>query len=379
MSIAKNKILFVDDEPSVLDSLRRILRSYSDVWEATYVSSSEEAWQQLETGKVDLVVLDVKMPEVTGLQLLTRIRHTPATKHIPVVMLTGLSDRALKRKALDLGADDLLNKPIDRHDLTARIRSLLRLKSSLDQLQAQNTFLERRVQERTAELFHSHLDTIWRLSAAVDCFGGTSRNHVMRVGCYSRVIAECMGQHQDFVETLFLAAPFHDIGTIGVPNAILRKPGTLGPAEHAVMQQHCRIGERILRENRKIRTVFTRWTGVSGQSSPGSRQDYLLEMAASVALSHHEHWDGTGYPQALAGENIPWAPRIVAVADAFDTAFCKYPAEDTDYRNDEGIRTIMDEQGHRFCPEVCVAFAEMLPEIRRIQQRFPCYREPQNV
>ncbi len=369
MSTLKKQILFVDDEQPVLDSLRRMLHSQEDVWEMTYVNRPETAWEQLLAGTFDLVVSDVKMPGMSGLQLLTRIQQTASTRDIPVVMLTGMSDRALKREALDLGAADLLNKPVEVEDLTARLRSILRLKSSQDELRAYNQFLERKVQDRTVELFHSRLDIVWRLGEAVEHAHEESGNHVIRVGCFSRAVAEALGLDRHFVETLFLAAPLHDIGKIGIPGAILRKRGALSPAEQAVMEQHCRIGERVLRENSKIRAALSHWRDIGSQFHGEADDNPLLDMAASIALTHHEKWDGTGYPQELRSEKIPLESRIVAISDAFDalTSRCSYGDP---YPEDDGLEILRNEEGSHFDPDVYTAFVTALPEIRSIRQRF---------
>lgn len=208
----KKHILFVDDEQPVLDALRRMLHSYRGVWDITCVDCPEAAWKLLMENPVDVVVADIKMPGMSGLELLERIQQTKHLKDLPVIMLTGLSTRELKRQALSLGAADLLNKPVEPEDLVARLRSVLRLKSYQDELKAHNELLERRVEERTSDLFHARLDIIWRLAKAAEHRDDATGNHVIRVGCISRAIAETLGLDRDFVATLFLAAPLHDIG-----------------------------------------------------------------------------------------------------------------------------------------------------------------------
>lgn len=365
----KKRILLVDDEQAVLDSLRRMLRGQRDSWAMTYVDRSEVAWDRLRTQEYDAVVADVKMPGMNGLQLLHRMRQTSATKDVPVVMLTGVSDRALKRQLLDLGAADLLNKPVEPEDLLARLRSVLRLKSYQDELQVANDTLERRVQERTEELFHSRLDIIWRLGKAAEHRDVETRNHVIRVGCCSRLIAEILGKSRGFVETLFLAAPLHDIGKIGIPDVILLKRGPLGPGQQAIMRNHCILGERILREDSKVRTEFLEWRGASSRAEVEGFRNPFLEMAASIALTHHEKWDGSGYPQGLAGEEIPLESRIVGICDVFDAMTSKRPYKEA-YPEKVALKIIDDACGRHFDPNVYAAFLEALPDIRSTHERF---------
>ena len=365
----KKQILFVDDEQPVLDALRRMLRPQRNIWEMVFVNRPEAAWRQLLEKEFDTVVSDVEMPGMTGLELLQRIQQTERTRDVPVVILTGLEGRELKRKALDLGAADLLNKPVDPEDLLARLHSVLRLKSYQDELRACNDRLERTVEKRTEELCQSRLDVIWRLAKAAEHRDNETANHVIRVGCISRVIAESLGMNRSFVETLFLAAPLHDIGKIGIPDAILMKRGTLGPGEWVTMKQHCVIGQRILREDSIVRATFLQWRGANSHAEIGAVGSPFLETAATVALTHHEKWDGTGYPQELAGEKIPLESRIVAVADVFDAVTSKRPYK-APFPEDEALRIICDGEGNHFDPTVYAAFTDALPEIRSIKEQF---------
>ena len=365
----KKQILLVDDEQPVLDALRRMLRSHCDVWDITCVNRAEAAWELLMENSFDAVASDIKMPGMSGLELLERIQQTEQTKDVPVIMLTGLSTRELKRQALDMGAADLLNKPVEPEDLVARLRGVLRLKSYQDELKAHNDLLERRVHERTSDLFQARLDIIWRLGKAAEHRDNATGNHVIRVGCTSRVIAETLEMDRDFVETLFLAAPLHDIGKIGIPDAVLLKRGPLSPDEWEVMKQHCQIGARILREDCRAKTAFWQWRGPDPQFEDEDRDNPVLEMGASIALTHHEKWDGTGYPQGLADEAIPLASCIVAICDVFDAMTSKRPYKEA-CPEGEALEIIRDGVGTHFAPDVYAAFMDALPEIRSIGKRF---------
>ncbi len=365
----KSQILLVDDEQPVLDALRRMLRSQRGIWSMTYVDSGEAAWQRMMAKEFDAVVCDVKMQGLNGLELLKRIARLDKTTDTPVIMLTGLADHTLKRRALDLGATDLLTKPVEPEDLLARIRNAIQIKAYQDELQASNESLERKVQERTEELFHSRLDIIWRLAKAAEHRDAETGNHVIRVGCSSRLIAEALGHKRGFVETLFLAAPLHDIGKIGIPDTILLRRGPLGPGQGAKLQEHCVIGARILREDSKVSTAFQEWRGVDSRSVTRGFENPFLETAASIALTHHEKWDGTGYPRRLAGEQIPAESRIVAIADMFDVLTSHRPNQEP-YSQQKALEIIRDSVGSHFEPAVYEAFVEVLPEILAIQERF---------
>ncbi len=365
----KKQILLVDDEQPVLDALRRMLRSERHVWDITCVNRGEAAWKLLMENHFDGLVSDIRMPGMSGLDLLERIQETEKTKGLPVVMLTGLATRDVKRKALDMGATDLLNKPVEPEDLVARLRSVLRLKTYQDELKSHNELLEQRVHERTSDLFHARLDIIWRLGKTAEHRDDATGNHVVRVGCISRLVAEALDMDHDFVETLFLAAPLHDIGKIGIPDAVLFKPGPLTSSEWKVMKQHCQIGSRILRENCKAETAFRKWQGQSVRGDHEVRDNPVLEMGASIALTHHEKWDGTGYPHGLSGEEIPLASCIVAIADVFDAMTTARPYKEP-FPDDVAFEILRNGRGSHFAPDVYAAFMSTLPEIQSIREQF---------
>ena len=215
------------------------------------------------------------------------------------------------------------------------------------------------------------MDVIWRLAKAAEYRDNETGNHVIRVGCMSRILAETLGMDRDFVETLFVAAPLHDIGKIGIPDSILTKPGPLSEQEWEVMQQHCRIGVKIIQEDTRAETAFEQWTGGSRAIHGTAADNPILKMAAGIALAHHEKWDGSGYPQQLAGERIPIEGRIVAVADVFDALTSQRPYKAA-YPEEAALR-IMDDLG----PEPILTrrctrhFRRALPAIRDVRNLFP--------
>ena len=371
-----SRIVFVDDEQHVLDSLERTLRDRRHIWTMKFANSPRAALELLAQGGIQLVVSDVRMPGMDGLDLLAQIKGNPQTSDVAVVMLTGQEDRALKCRALDLGATDLLNKPIETADLVARIRNVLQLQHCQAELKQQNLVLESKVQERTAALAQSRLEIIWRLAKAAEYRDEDTGHHVLRVGCYSRVIAERLGLDRAFVETIFLTAPLHDIGKIGIPDAILLKPGKLTDEEWLVMKQHCAIGARILREQSKGMTLFQQWKGI--EKPAPQIVDPLMDMACTIALSHHEKWDGSGYPHALAGEQIPLPGRIVALADVFDALVSQRPYKPA-FPEEKALQILRDGAGKHFDPEVLLAFEASLDQIRAIRDDLSDHPHAQRV
>ncbi|MHB8974328.1 MAG: HD domain-containing phosphohydrolase [Pirellulaceae bacterium] len=363
------RILFVDDEQCVLDALCRMLRGQRSVWDMVCVNDPYHAWEQLQDGSFDVVVSDLSMPGMTGLELLDRVRHSPLLHELPVIVLTGMETRSLKRQALDMGAADLLNKPVDPEDLVARLCSVLRLKASQDELKAQNSVLEDKVQQRTADLNRSRLDAIWRLAKAAEHRDDDTGNHVIRVGCISRIIAETLGLDREFVETLFVTAPLHDIGKIGIPDSILLKSGPLSKVEWDVMKQHCSIGARILQEDTKAAHAFEEGVGRHDGLAGCQADNPILRTAANIALMHHEKWDGSGYPQELAGEQIALEARIVAVADVFDAIVSRRPYK-APCSEAVALEMMHDTVHSHFDPLVYAAFEQSLPAIRSVRARF---------
>jgi response regulator RpfG family c-di-GMP phosphodiesterase len=365
----KPRILFVDDEPNVLDGLRRTLRAKSSVWELCFAGSAEAALQQLSEQLYDVVVTDVRMPGKSGFQLLEAILADERTRDIPVIILTGEHDLDLKHSALDCGAADLLNKPVCAADLIARLGSVLRLKSYQDQIKAQNALLEQRVQERTQELMISRQEILWRLAKAGEYRDEVTGNHVVRVARYCQVIGQSLGLDQDFITMLTLTSPLHDIGKIGIPDHILHKPGKLDPAEWEIMKQHCAIGAKILKQD-YIYSNFYTWLSVPDVDVPVRGGNPMLDMAAVIALYHHEKWDGSGYPHGFAGELIPLEARIVALADVYDALSSARPYKPA-FPESEAFSIITASVGAHFDPFAYTGMARSREALRAIREELP--------
>lgn len=336
-------ILFVDDDAAVLSATQRKLRAFKE-WNLLFANGGLEAIQTLNAEHVDAVVTDVSMPGMSGLDLL---RHIVDGLYgfIPVVVITGMMDKDAKRQALEIGAQDLLSKPVDMEDLVARLRSVLALKSYHDELSIRNAELEDLVAARTEELASSRLELVVQLSKAAELRDHETGNHVLRVAAFSRCLASKMGLSAQVCDELFLAATLHDIGKIAIPDAVLRKEGILQKDERRVIQSHTIIGHEIL-NNREFAIAKFLPRGLKWGDQP-----HLMKVAAAIARSHHEWWDGTGYPDKLKAEEIPLPARIVAVADVLDALRSTRPYK-VAYEWKTAIQIITEGRGIQFDPAV---------------------------
>lgn len=360
------QILFVDDDADFLEGLKRILRSQRQEWNMQFVDGVDAA--MAVTGEVDLdaIVSAADMPVKSGLDLLKELQSSPATSTIPTVILTGSADSNLKRRALDLGATDLLSKPVEPEDLLARIRSVIRLKDYQDQILDQNVLLEHKVRERTRDLEHSRLDIVWRLAKAGEFRDEETGQHVMRVAWCSQILAKQLGLDKTLVAQIFATSPLHDIGKIGIPDGILLKKGELDPQEWAFMERHCAIGAAILMDKPKgLPLEFEH----GDEAIAANDENSLLTLAAEIALNHHERWDGAGYPNRLAGEDIPISGRIVAVADVYDALRSARSYKDP-CEVEEVVNMIEVEAGKQFSPAIVKAFGESVAEFEAIRARY---------
>ncbi len=311
------RIMIVDDEPINIKVVRRYLMEagYRNFFTTTL---PVQAAAMIVENEPDVILLDIVMPAVSGLDILANIRADARLAYIPVIILTASDDRETRMQALNLGATDLLSKPVDVVELVPRVRNALLVKSHHNHLVHHAEELERQVAQRTAELARSRLEVIHCLGRAAEYRDNETGRHVMRVGRFVGIIARRLGLEPSHVEIMELAAPLHDLGKLGIPDAILLKPGKLSPPEFEIMQEHCRLGERTFEPLSR-----SEWDAYRHHTSLGEKilevaASPILEIAARIALTHHEKWDGSGYPQGLAGEEIPIEGRITAVADVFD-------------------------------------------------------------
>ncbi|MFT5524503.1 MAG: putative two-component system response regulator [Pirellulaceae bacterium] len=313
----RQTIMIIDDVPVNVKVLKAHLQT-AGYESLRTLSDSTEAIAAIYREQPDLVLLDLMMPEVSGLDILEALRSDDKMRHLPIVILTGTESSELRVRALNLGATDFLTKPVDLEELLPRVRNTLTIKLHQDEL-------EQRVAERTLQLEQSRLDLIHRLAKAAEYRDNETGRHVIRVGSYAGIIASELGLPADRVSMIEQAATLHDLGKIGIPDAILHKPGKLSPEEFRTVQKHCSIGHQICESmDADEFRLFARHTLVGSEIMQGCGTP-LLDLAGVIALTHHEKWDGSGYPLGLAGEDIPIEGRITAVADVFDALSSKRP------------------------------------------------------
>lgn len=344
-SESKKYILVVDDEEYIQQLLQAVLSK--EGYDVTIAGRGDEALKLIEGNTYDLIVLDVMMPGVDGLEVLKQIKSEERLKFIPVIIMTALMDRDVRYRALDLGADEFLNKPIDIYELRARVRTLLSVKEYHDFLSNLADMLKAEVDKKTKELREAQLETVRRLGRAAEFRDDETGNHILRMSTYCAIVAKRLSLSDEEAEMILYASPMHDVGKIGIPDRILLKPGKLDPGEWEIMKRHTVWGAEIL----------------SGSKSQ------LLETARIIALTHHEKWDGSGYPNGLSGEEIPIFGRICAIADVFD-ALTSERIYKPAYSNEEAFAIIMEGKGKHFDPQVVDAFFASLDEILEVQRKY---------
>jgi putative two-component system response regulator len=349
----KARILVVDDEDRNLQLMRDILLLQED-YEVVLASDGVEALEKVRENPPDVILLDVNMPRKDGFEVASELKSKEETKLIPIVMVTGLSAVEHRIKALEVGADDFLAKPVDMMEVVARVRSLVKVKAYHDHMRDYQRALEAEVAKRTEQLQRAFdkvkvvsLDTIYRLSRAAEYKDEDTGAHLQRMSHYAAAVARRMSLNDRTVEAVLYASPMHDVGKIGIPDRILLKPGRLDEEEWETMKQHTAIGSRIL------------------EGSIGG----FIKLAEVIALTHHEKWDGTGYPRGLKGSKIPLVGRISAIADVFDALNSKRPYKDA-YPVEESFRMIREGRGSHFDPDVVDAFFAIREEILAIKEHY---------
>ena len=348
----KFKILVVDDEPKNVKIIEGFL--IPEGYEIISASDGKEAIKIVEEKRPDLILLDIMMPEMNGFETARILKSRKDTMLIPVVMITALKEVEDRVKALEAGADDFLTKPIDKTELRARIRSLIKVKLYNDYMKRYREILEEEVQRRTLQLRQAlkevkeaSLETIFRLSQAAEYKDEETGAHILRMSRYTKLLAEQIGFNKSKIEELLYAAPLHDVGKIGIPDSILLKPGKLNKREWEIMKTHTTIGAKILR---------------------GSRSGYI-KLAEVIAKTHHERWDGNGYPIGLKGEKIPIVGRISAIADVFDALISKRPYKEP-FSVETAFEIIRRGRGSQFDPEITDLFLKLRDKIVDIKETY---------
>jgi putative two-component system response regulator len=331
--LRRARILIVDDDPGSVSLLEDVLTRWG-YFKTECVTDAREAPARYLQFNPDLILLDVRMPYLNGFQVMEKIRSLilPGT-YMPVLMLTVDMTPEVRRKALSAGAKDFLTKPYDTAELFLRVCNLLEARFYYSQLGSQYRALEEKMLERTRALEQSQLETLERLARAAELRDDDTGQHTYRVGRNSALLAQALGLSEHRVGAIRRAAPLHDIGKIGIPDKILLKPGKLTPEEFRLMKSHTTIGAALLE---------------------GS-QSALTHLAERIALTHHERWNGSGYPQGLRGEGIALEGRILAVVDVFDALTHERPYKEA-WPVEEAVVEITSQSGQQFDPAVVKAF-----------------------
>ena len=348
----KPVILIIDDQAQNIELLEAYLAP--ECFEIIKAFNGKDALDIIAANQIDLVLLDIIMPGMDGFEVIRRVRQGDKNRLLPIILVTALREKEDRVKGIEAGCDDFISKPVDKLELLARVRSLLKVKAYNDLLLNYRTELESEVTARTGQLKqalqkikNASLDTIYRLSMASEYKDEETGAHIKRVSRYSAAVARKMGMDENTVETILYAAPMHDLGKIGIPDQILMKPGTLDQAEWKIIKFHTIIGAKILH---------------------GADAEFI-KLGEVIALSHHEKWDGSGYPNGEKGAQIPIAGRIVAIADVFDALTSKRPYKEA-FPIEASLAIVRQGKGSHFDPEVADAFFSIQDEILDIKKQY---------
>ena len=359
------RIMVVDDEPLNIRVVQKYLRQFG--YQQVYgITDPAQVVDSIRTEIPDVLLLDIMMPVVSGFDILRAIRQDARLTHMPILVLTAACDRETRLAVLELGATDFLAKPIDPSELEPRVRNALTAKKYHDQIHHYAKSLEQAVKERTADLEASRRELVLCLARAGEFRDTDTGHHAMRVGRCAGIIARATTCPAEFVEMLEQAAQLHDIGKIAIPDEILRHPGKLTPEDFERMQRHVLFGKRIIEPMAAAEAEAMRRHTAAGQSILSASKSPLIMMASRIALTHHERWDGNGYPLGLAAYDIPLEGRITAVADVFDALASKRPYKPA-FPFERCCQIIVEEAGKHFDPEVVEAFMNKRHTIAAVQ------------
>lgn len=362
------RIAIIDDQPVNIKVVQKYLK-LAGYRQFFTTADSTQALELIARERPDVVLLDIMMPQVSGLEILERLRQNEQFVDLPVIILTAATDRETKIAALRLGASEFLGKPVDSVELEARLRNVLTTKTHQDRLKNYAWELELEVATRSTELADAYREVVACLAKVGEYRDNDTGNHVIRVGRYAQVIARRLGLNEEIVDRIGQAAPLHDIGKVGIPDAILLKPGRLDAAERAQIEGHSEYGQDICAPAAPEREGHFMSHTVSGALITHGATTPVLAMAGTIALTHHERWDGTGYPRGLAGNDIPLEGRITAVADVFDALTSRRPYKEP-YSLDKSLEIMREGRGTHFDPAVLDAFLDSIDEILEVYREF---------
>ena len=340
------QVVIVDDNPVNLKLMESLVKRAGDYTPLVFQDSAQGLAWCLENVP-DLLIVDYMMPPPDGLEFIRRFREHPLNSDIPVLMITADHEKQTRYTALETGANDFLTKPIDNAEFRARMRNMLDLRRSQKALSDRAAWLAEKVAEATSEILDREHEMIMRLSRAAEFRDPETGAHIQRMANYSRLIANQLGLPLEDQELIFRAAPMHDVGKIAIPDHILLKPGRLDDDELVIMRTHSEKGFEILK---------------------GSKSG-LLDTAAIIALTHHEKWDGTGYPKRIKGQDIPLFGRIVTVADVFDALTTERPYKRA-WEIEQAVQFLQDNAGSHFDPTCIQAFLDRLDDALVIRLQY---------
>ncbi|SMC19673.1 putative two-component system response regulator [Andreprevotia lacus DSM 23236] len=340
------KVVIIDDTQTNLLLIQHLFKRLPEA-EPLLFQESRQGLEWCLDNEPDLIVVDYMMPEPDGLAVARRIRAEPRLRDVPLIMVTANQQSDVRYEALGCGVTDFITKPIDNHEFVARMRNMMTLRANQLALAQRADWLEIEVSKATAAIRAREREMIVRLSRAAEARDPETGAHLLRMANYAALIARAMGWSAPEAELLLHAAPMHDIGKVGIPDAILLKPGRLDADELTIMQTHPAIGHELLARS----------------DSP------LLQLAATVALTHHEKYDGSGYPQHLQGDAIPEAGRIVAVADVFDALLSPRPYKQA-WTLPATLDFLREQRGAHFDPRCVDALLDHLDEALQIRERY---------
>jgi len=342
----KSGILIVDDNQANVQLLEMLLQieNFENV-QSTMDPRDVVALHQEHN--FDLILLDIRMPQMDGFQVMEALKDIHREDYLPIIVLTAQKDMETRLRALELGAKDFLTKPFERLEVLHRIENMLEVRHLYNQQSRQAEILERKVQDRTREIMTTRLEIIQRLGRAGEYRDNETGMHVIRMskGCHRLAIAS--GLSEGHAEQIFQASPMHDVGKIGIPDHILLKPGKLDAEEWDIMMSHSEIGADII----------------------GEHDSGLMIMARQISLTHHEKWDGSGYPGGLRAEQIPIEGRIAAICDVFDALISARPYKEP-WPVEKAMALIRDEAGKHFDPDLVKHFVSIQDQIIRIRDKY---------
>jgi len=349
IDLSKASILVVDDEESNVRLIKNVLET-KDYEKIIAVTDSREVLDVCKENHIDLILLDINMPYMDGYEVMDQLQDYYQALMPPVLVLTAQASTEFKKKAFDRGARDYVTKPFSIDEILSRVKNLLQVQLMHEQLENQNHMLELKVKERTQEIFQTRLEVVRRLGRAAEYRDNETGLHIVRMSKISMLLGQACGMDDYQADLLLNASPMHDIGKIGIPDHILLKPGKLDAEEWGIMKTHAEIGANIL----------------SGGGSD------LLDMASEIAMTHHEKWDGSGYPSNLEGEAIPLSGRISAVADVFDALTSERPYKKA-WAVEDAVEFMAKQSNKHFDPMLIKYFNDLLPDIMNVKEK---YSEP---